>query len=76
MWPGMMQKWLETTQKLSGKLLTQKELATALGQVLGKEVPVQQVDDAAYADAMKEAGVPEDLFRCLSAFKKTSKKRH
>jgi len=48
-----------TTYELSGKLLTQEQFASALGTVLGKEVPVQQVDDAAYADIMKSAGVPD-----------------
>ncbi|GJM77054.1 hypothetical protein HMSSN036_92700 [Paenibacillus macerans] len=35
-----------TIYELSGKLLTQEELASALGAVLGKDVQVQQVDDA------------------------------
>lgn len=48
-----------TIYELSGKLLTQEELASAVGAVLGKEVPVQQVDDAAYADIMKGVGVPD-----------------
>jgi NAD(P)H dehydrogenase (quinone) len=47
--------------ELSGKLLTQEELAAALGEVIGKEVPVQQVDDATYADIMKSVGVPDFL---------------
>lgn len=47
------------TYELSGKPLTQEELAGALGSVLNKEVPVQQVDDAAYAEIMKNAGVPD-----------------
>ncbi|ASA24791.1 SDR family oxidoreductase [Paenibacillus donghaensis] len=45
--------------ELSGKPLTQEELAAIVGGVLGKEVPVQQVDDAAYSDIMAGAGVPE-----------------
>lgn len=44
---------------LSDKLMTQEELTSALGTVLGKEVPVQQVDDATYTDIMKGAEVPE-----------------
>jgi NAD(P)H dehydrogenase (quinone) len=48
-----------TIYELSGKPLTQEELASALGTVLDKEVPVQQVDDASYADVMKNAGVPD-----------------
>ncbi|ASS66963.1 MULTISPECIES: SDR family oxidoreductase [unclassified Paenibacillus] len=54
-----------TTYELSGKLMTQEELASALGTVLGKEVPVQQVDDAAYADIMKGAGVPDFVIPIL-----------
>ncbi|GMA49273.1 NAD(P)-dependent oxidoreductase [Alicyclobacillus contaminans] len=45
--------------ELSGPLLTQEELASVVGKVLGKEVPVQQVDDDTYADIMKRAGVPD-----------------
>ena len=47
--------------ELSGKLLTQEEFVSALGNVLGKEVPVQQVDDKTYANIMKGAGVPDFL---------------
>ncbi|MEC1041260.1 SDR family oxidoreductase [Bacillus licheniformis] len=50
-----------TVYELSGKLLTQEEIASPLGEVLGKEVPVQHVDDAAYRDIMKNAGVPDFL---------------
>ncbi|SCA86278.1 hypothetical protein BGLY_2455 [Bacillus glycinifermentans] len=45
--------------------MTQEELASALGGVLGKDVPVQQVDDAQYADIMKSAGVPDFLIPML-----------
>ncbi|MFE4354009.1 SDR family oxidoreductase [Peribacillus butanolivorans] len=48
-----------TVYELSGKLMTQEELTSALGDVLGKEVPVQQVDDTTYANMVKGAGVPE-----------------
>ncbi|WJQ14419.1 SDR family oxidoreductase [Geobacillus stearothermophilus] len=54
-----------TIYELSGPLMTQEELATALGAVLGKDVPVQQVDDAAYADIMKKAGLPDPLVSFL-----------
>ncbi|MCY8065427.1 SDR family oxidoreductase [Bacillus haynesii] len=50
-----------TVYELSGELLTHEEIASALGEVLGKEVPVQHVDDAAYRDIMKNAGVPDFL---------------
>lgn len=54
-----------TTYELSGTLLSQEELASALGTVLGKEVPVQQVDDETYADIMKNAGVPDFVIPML-----------
>ncbi|MFC0560158.1 SDR family oxidoreductase [Halalkalibacter alkalisediminis] len=54
-----------TIYELSGKLITQDEFASALGTVLGKEVPVQQVDDATYTDIMKGAGVPDFLIPFL-----------
>ena len=38
--------------ELSGKPLTQKEIASAFGTVLDKEVTVLQLDDAAYVEAM------------------------
>ena len=54
-----------TVYELSGKLMTQEELTSALGTVIGKEVPVQQVDDAAYTDIMKGAEVPETYISML-----------
>lgn len=56
-----------TIYELSGKPLTQAELAAALGTVLGKEVPVQQVDDTAYGEIMKGAGVPDFVIPMLVA---------
>lgn len=56
-----------TVYELSGKPATQAELAAALGAVLGREVPVQQVDDAAYAGIMKSAGVPDFVIPMLVA---------
>ncbi|RLJ91256.1 SDR family oxidoreductase [Planococcus citreus] len=47
------------TYELSGPLLTQEQLASALGDVLDKPVSVQQVSDAEYAEVMKGAGVPD-----------------
>lgn len=47
--------------ELSGPMLTHDELAQQIGEVLGREVPVQHVDDAAYAEAMRGAGVPEPV---------------
>lgn len=51
--------------ELSGNLLNQEEFAAVLGEVLGKEVPVQQVDDAAYAEIMAGAGLPDFLIPML-----------
>ncbi|MDQ0190030.1 SDR family oxidoreductase [Alicyclobacillus cycloheptanicus] len=48
-----------TVYELSGPLLTQEELAAAVGEVIGKPVTVLQVDDETYAQRMKEAGVPD-----------------
>ena len=45
--------------------MTQEELASTLGTVLAKKVPVQQVDDATYADIMKGAGVPDFVIPIL-----------
>ncbi|MFF2455211.1 SDR family oxidoreductase [Peribacillus simplex] len=54
-----------TVYELSGKLMTQVELTSALGTVLGKEVLLQQVDDAMYTDIMKGAEVPETYISML-----------
>lgn len=59
-----------TVYELSGKLMTQEELVSALGAVLGKEVPVQQVDDATYASIMKGVGVPEFVIPFLVEIQK------
>jgi NAD(P)H dehydrogenase (quinone) len=48
-----------TVYELSGKPMTQEELASILAGVLGRDVPVQQVDDDIYANIMAGAGVPE-----------------
>ncbi|WP_341962593.1 SDR family oxidoreductase [Planococcus maritimus] len=47
------------TYELSGPLLTQEQLASELGKVLDKQVPVKQVNDEDYAEVMKNAGVPD-----------------
>lgn len=54
-----------TVYELSGNLLTQEQFAAAVGEVLGKEVPVQQVDDTAYAGIIKGAGVPDFVIPLL-----------
>ncbi|MEH6906976.1 SDR family oxidoreductase [Neobacillus drentensis] len=45
--------------ELSGPLLSQEELVSALGAVLGKEIPVEQVSDETYAEIMKGLGLPD-----------------
>lgn len=53
--------------ELSGKLLTHDDLAKSMGEALGREVPIQHVDDAGYAEAMRGAGVPEPVVPFLVA---------
>lgn len=60
-----------TVYELSGKLTTQDELASILAGVLGREVPVQQVDDATYASIMSSAGVPEPVVPILVEIQKS-----
>ncbi|MEH6954416.1 SDR family oxidoreductase [Neobacillus drentensis] len=45
--------------ELSGPLLSQEELVSALGAVLGKEIPVEQVSDETYTEIMKGLGLPD-----------------
>lgn len=54
-----------TVYELSGPLLTQKELVSTLGKVLGKEISVQQVSDQEYAEIMKELGLPDFVLPIL-----------
>ncbi|WP_337098248.1 SDR family oxidoreductase [Paenibacillus sp. YIM B09110] len=51
--------------ELSGPLLTQEEFVSVLGTVLGKDVPLLQVDDAKYAEIMKGAGIPDFVLPIL-----------
>ncbi|WP_379137399.1 SDR family oxidoreductase [Paenibacillus sp. sgz500958] len=44
--------------ELSGTPATQEELVAVVGEVLGKDVVVQQVDDQTYSDIMASVGVP------------------
>lgn len=59
-----------TIYELSGKPLSQEEIAAAVSQVIGKEVPVQQVDDNTYAEIMTKAGVPDFVVPMLVAIQK------
>lgn len=54
-----------TVYELTGTLLTQDELAAAVGTALEKEISVQHVNDEQYAEIMKQAGVPEFLLPML-----------
>ncbi|WP_138493802.1 SDR family oxidoreductase [Paenibacillus pinistramenti] len=54
-----------TVYELSGKPLTQQELVNELGAVLGREIPVQQVDDNTYGDIMNNAGIPDFVIPIL-----------
>ena len=45
--------------ELSGPLLTQEELADTLGDVLVKDIPLQQVSDEKYAEIMKSLVLPD-----------------
>lgn len=56
-----------TVYELSGKPLTQEELASILAGVIGREVPVQQVDDKTYGKIMSNAGVPAEVVPFLVA---------
>ncbi|WP_066064349.1 SDR family oxidoreductase [Neobacillus soli] len=48
-----------TVYELSGPVLTQEELVSVLGEVIGKEILVQQGNDETYAEIMKGLGVPD-----------------
>lgn len=56
-----------TVYELSGTPTTQAELAGIVGEVLGKEVQVQQVDDATYSSIMAGVGVPEAVLPIVVA---------
>lgn len=56
-----------TVYELSGKPLTQEELASILAEVSGQEVQVQQVDDQTYEQIMRDTGVPEQIIPFLVA---------
>lgn len=62
-----------TIYELSGELVTQDELAAAVGEVLGKEVAVQHVDDAAYASILTNASLPEFVVQLLGQIQKDIK---
>ncbi len=59
-----------TVYELSGKPITYDELAAAVSKVLGREVQVQHVDDAAFAEAMRKAGMPEPVVAMVAGIQK------
>ncbi|MCL6603177.1 MAG: SDR family oxidoreductase [Paenibacillus sp.] len=59
-----------TVYELSGKLMTQEELVSAIESVSGKEIPVHQVDDVQYAEIMTSAGVPDFVIPILVGIQK------
>ncbi|MCL9661459.1 SDR family oxidoreductase [Paenibacillus hunanensis] len=65
-----------TIYELSGPLLTQEELAAAVGKVLGKDITVQQVDDETYAEIMKGAGLPDFLLPILVGIQQGIREHH
>lgn len=54
-----------TVYELSGPLTTQEQLVGALSDILGREIPVQQLDDTTYASVMSSVGVPEPVVPIL-----------
>lgn len=57
--------------ELSGTPKTHAELAQIIGEALGREVPVQHVDDATYAEVMSGAGVPEPVVPFLVSIQRS-----
>lgn len=53
--------------ELSGKPLSQNEIATLVAKISGKDVELKQVDDATYGNIMKDVGVPEPFIPFLVA---------
>ncbi len=63
-----------TIYELSGKPMTQEELAAILGTVLGKEVIVQQVGASEHAEIMKGAGLPDFVIDMLVEMQQSIRK--
>ncbi|HKY86127.1 MAG TPA: NmrA family NAD(P)-binding protein [Pseudorhodoplanes sp.] len=51
--------------ELSGPPITYGDLAAILSRILGHDVPVRRVNDAAFEDIMSEAGLPEFVVSLL-----------
>ena len=54
-----------TIYELSGSFCLRRNLFFVLGVILGKEVPVQQIDDSNYTEIMKSAGLPDFVVTIL-----------
>ncbi|WP_214825979.1 SDR family oxidoreductase [Exiguobacterium algae] len=57
--------------ELSGPLLTQRELVDALSDVLGRDVPFQELNLEAYEETMRGAGVPESMLPLVVGIQKS-----
>ncbi len=57
--------------ELSGVPHTQDELAAVVGKTLGKEIPVLNVSDEAYAEGLRAAGLPEFVVELLQGIQKS-----
>lgn len=54
-----------TVYELSGKPISYDDLANILVSVIDRDVPVEKVDDATYAEIMTNVGLPKDLVAFL-----------
>ncbi|MFC5704056.1 SDR family oxidoreductase [Cohnella faecalis] len=59
-----------TVYELSGQLRTMDELIEIVSEVLGRDVQVQNVSDAAYSDIMRGAGLPDFLVAIFTDMQK------
>ena len=57
--------------ELSNQPQTQVALAAIVGKVLGREIPVLQVSDSAYAEGLKAAGLPDFLVEMFTDIQKS-----
>jgi NAD(P)H dehydrogenase (quinone) len=58
-------RYENSVYELCGTPISYDELAAILGKVIGREVPVEKVDDSTYASIMEGAGLPKDLVAFL-----------
>lgn len=60
-----------TIYELSNTPVSQAAFVSILGELLGKEISLQQVDDATYAHIMKSAGIPDFVIPLLVDIQKS-----